>query len=301
VRNDGDCLNPNHQNPVAGVPTTVCVRVRNDMATTVTNIDIDLYFASAALGLSWPVSWNPIGTFHIPNIPPMSQVVVPIPWNTPNLAGHFCLLARADALEDPVGSGFDTVAPADLVQNNNSIGMRNLNIVSFPEIIHCDDLTDTVSSDDIPFDVINTTDFTTAVSIRFDSSDFPLGSGVIEVNPGALYGRWTSLTNFTVAGPDLILDGFPAIIEGVELDPYEVATLLMSLAAPGDVPFEISVTEVVDMDIVGGINYQRLLPTCTYLPLVLQAYTPTPGSAGSYLPVRDIFTNRAHLRGGLLE
>jgi len=301
VRNDGDCNNITHQNPVAGVSTTVCVRVRNRMGTPVTNIDVDLYFASAALGLSWPVSWSGIGTINIPVLPPLSEIVVAIPWNTPNITGHFCMLARADSLEDPIGSGYDTVLPVDLVQNNNNISMRNLNIVDFPEITICEDLTDTVYTDQVPFDIINTADALVLVDIVFDSADFPLGAGEIVVDPGVLWGRWTSLTNFNQVGLTLIATAFPASINNVGMTPYELATLQMSMSAPGDIEFEISVTEWKDGHLVGGINYVRLLPTCTYLPIILKAYTPPLEILAGSLPLGDLYFNQEHIRGGLIE
>jgi hypothetical protein len=301
VRNDGDCSNTTHQNPVAGVPTTVCVRVRNRLTTPVTKIDVDLYFASAALGLSWPVSWSGIGTINIPVLPPLSQIVKAVPWNTPNITGHFCLLARADALEDPIGSGYDTVAPSDLVQNNNNISQRNLNIVDYPEITSCEDLTDTLYTDQVPFDVINTANALVSVDIVFDSADFPLGAGEIVVDPGALWGRWTSLTNFNQVGLTLIATAFPASINGVGMTPYELATLQMNISAPGGVKFEISVTEWKDDHIIGGIDYVRLLPNCTYLPIILNAYTPPLEMLAGSLPLVDLYFNREHIGGVLIE
>ena len=46
-----------HQNPQAGQRNYVYVRVLNRGATTVTNIDVTLYYGASGLGLGWPGSW----------------------------------------------------------------------------------------------------------------------------------------------------------------------------------------------------------------------------------------------------
>lgn len=267
TRNDGDCTNNTHQNPEAGEPTTICVRVRNRLLTPVTNIQVDLYFASAGLGLSWPASWAGIGSSNIPVLAPMSSVVKAIPWNTPNILGHFCLLARADSFEDPISSGPDTVLPVDVVPNNNNIAQRNLNTVDFPEFTFCDEITDKQSTDTFSFDVVNTKSSTETVDIHFDSADFPLDEGQVVLKPGALWGRWDSLINFNQIGMSLEVNGFPAEMNGVDLGPHETISMIMEITAPGDTEFEISVSELKGDKMLGGISYARILPACVYLPI----------------------------------
>jgi hypothetical protein len=137
VRNDGDCTNPTHENPVPGSTTTVCVRVRNRLTTTVTNINVDVYWGVAALGLWWPGSWSYVGTVSIPSLGGGGITVQQVAWSVPSTSGHFCLLARADATEDPIGSGPDTVVPVDNVRNNNNIVQRNTNVVDYPPVTKC--------------------------------------------------------------------------------------------------------------------------------------------------------------------
>ena len=66
------------------------------------------------------------GSFNIPLLPGNTAAVNSVPWNVPISVQQFGLLIRADAPDDPIGSGPDTVLPVDDVQNNNNIAQRNV-------------------------------------------------------------------------------------------------------------------------------------------------------------------------------
>jgi hypothetical protein len=275
VRNDGDCTDLTHENPTAGSNTTVCIRVRNRLSTTVQNTTVNLYWASAALGLSWPGSYNPVGNFNIASLPGLSETVQSVSWSVPALAGHFCLLARADSPpHDPIGSGPDTQVPTDLTQNNNNIAQRNSNVVNFTEIKECGFYSTTVQTETVIFDAVNTEASPTKVDIIFDSSDFPLGTGTFIVDPGSLWGDWTSLSNFNQSGNTLIPTAFPATMVDVQMAPNETARMSMTLAAEIDVRFTVEVEETWNDESVGGITYVRSLPRCVYLPIIMKETTP---------------------------
>ncbi|MGD9317501.1 MAG: hypothetical protein PVG56_11740 [Anaerolineae bacterium] len=276
VRTDGDCSQTAHQNPIAGRTNTICVRVRNRMATAVSNISLDLYYGSAALGLIWPGSYSIAGSAHIANLAGGDQVVISVPWNTPNLTGHFCLLARANSPDDPIGSGFDTQVPQDHVPNNNNISMKNVNIVAYPEG-ECGLITEKTDTDVVHLDVVNTTGHVATVDVVFDSPDFPLDTGEIVVEPGTLWGRWSSLTSFDQADHTLLPSGFPASMNGITMEPYETAHMTLTLTAEIDVRFILQISELVDGEPVGGVDYLRELPHCIYTPIILRNYrTPAP-------------------------
>jgi hypothetical protein len=278
VRTDGNCANTTHQNPVAGTANTICVRVRNRMTTTVSDITVNLYWGSAALGLYWPGSYSSAGSAHIASLAGGAQAVVAVPWNTPNITGHFCLLARADSSDDPVGSGPDTTIPQNDVQNNNNISMKNVNIVAYPEL-SCGSFTSTPDTDVVYLDVVNPTGHGATVDVELDSGDFSLGTGEIVVDPGAL--TWSSLNNLAVVGPDLIATGFPAKIVGIDMDPYETVRISVTITAPLDERFVLHVSEWVDGEPVGGVDYVRMLPHCTFSPIILKNYSaPTTALGG---------------------
>lgn len=274
VRNDGDCTQSGHQNPTPGTTATVCVQVRNRMTAAVDDITVNMYWANAALGLTWPGSFTYLGTFNIANLGGGATKVRKVLWNVPYTTGHFCLRARADAPKDPLGSGPDTVSPVDYVQNNNNIAQKNANTVAFDPITECGVYTTTVQTDTVYFDAVNTTNAKATVDIQFDSSDFPLGSGTFIVEPGTLWGRWDTLTNFNQSGNTLLPTDFAAVMGGIEMAPHETARMTMTVAAEIDERFTISVVELIDNTEVGGIDYVRDLPRCVYLPVILKNLKP---------------------------
>jgi PKD repeat protein len=275
VRNDGDCTQTAHQNPVPGTTTTVCVRTRNRLTTTVDNITVRVYWASAALAITWPDSFTFLSGFGIPSLAGGAEQVQSVSWSVPYLVGHFCLRARADAPDDPIGSGPDAMLPVDHVPYNNNIAQRNTNIVDYPEVTGCGFYSTEVYTDVVYFDAVNTNNSATAVNIVFDSTDFPLGTGTLIVEPGGLWGRWSTLTNFNQAGNTLLPIGFPATMGNISMAPRETARMTMTIAAEIDERFTISVVEqkVGGAD-VGGIEYIRRLPICAYLPLVVKDWRP---------------------------
>lgn len=275
VRDDGDCTNLTHENPTAGSSTTVCIRVRNRMSTTVQNTTVNVYWASAALGLSWPGSFSPVGNFNIPSLAGYAETVQSVSWNVPAISGHMCLLARADSPpHDPIGSGPDTVVPVDEVPNNNNIAQKNSNVVDFTEIKECGFYSTTVQTETVIFDAVNTEASPIQVDISFDSSDFPLGTGTFIVDPGSLWGDWASLSNFSTSGNTLIPTAFPATMVDVQMAANETARMTMTLAAEIDVRFTVTVEETKDGESVGGITYVRDLPRCVYLPVIMKETTP---------------------------
>jgi PKD repeat protein len=273
VRNSMDS-GTTHQNPIPGITNYVYVRVRNRMTSTVTNITVPVYWANAALGTSWPGSWSYIGSFNVASLAGGAQVVKVIPWNTPYTTGHFCLRVRADAPDDPVGSGPDTVAPVNWPPNNNNIAQKNVNVVDYPTVRHCGFYSSTVHTDVVFFDAVNTKASKTTVDIVFDSNDFPLGDGELIVEPGSLGGRWTSLVNFDQSGGTLLPTAFPATMGGISMAASETAHMSMTVTAEIDEKFSIRVEEKVDGEEVGGIEYVRQMPDCVYVPVITRRAAP---------------------------
>jgi hypothetical protein len=125
------------------------------------------------------------------------------------------------------------------------------------------------------------------VDVVFDSPDFPLDSGEIVVEPGALWGRWFSLTGFDQVGQTLIPSAFPASMGGITMDPYETAHVTLTLTAEIDVRFSLQVSELVDGTLIGGVEYVRVLPYCIYNPAIKRNYSSLvpawlPLPAGAY-------------------
>jgi hypothetical protein len=154
--------------------------------------------------------------------------------------------------------------------------MRNVNIVAYPEG-ECGLITEETDTDVVYLDVVNPTGHVATVDVVFDSPDFPLGSGEIVVEPGTLWGRWSSLTSFDQADHTLLPNGFPASMNGITMEPFETAHMTLTLTAEIDVRFILQVSELVDSEPVGGVDYLRELPHCVYAPITLRNYqAPAP-------------------------
>lgn len=152
--NDG-FTNHTHQNPeyVGSNPVRyVYVRVRNrGCATTTGNESINLYWAKASSGLSWPAPWtntsgNPqmggafpaqtVGTTN--SIAAGDERIFEFAWTVPNpvLYGtadfgpdswHFCLLARVVASNDPMFNEVNNDLHGNVKRNNN-IAWKNITV-----------------------------------------------------------------------------------------------------------------------------------------------------------------------------
>ncbi|MCO6453133.1 MAG: VWA domain-containing protein [Caldilineales bacterium] len=284
VRNndDGGAV---HQNPIGGQRNYIYARVWNRGSTTVQNIDVNLYFAQTSLGLVWPDDWNELSPSRtIASLAPGQSAVVSIPWDTPNLAGHFCLFVRINAPGDPLR--------VNNVEWENNLAMHNLHILEYPQpqagACNLDD--NGLQTDRVAFDVANTLGNSTLVDLTITVSN--LGSDAeVRFEPGPLTGRWASLDGLEPE-PDgrLLVTSFPARLYGIRMNPGEQRTVHVEVKAPGNSRFTIGLTEYIRGKVVGGNTYQRYLPPCPLaLPLILQTSQslPTPTPTATPCPTDD--------------
>ncbi len=259
-----------HENPQAGQRNFIYARVTNRGATRVRDIDVAFYFGNPSLGLSWPDNWTPLeATARIDSLAPGQTTVVSIPWDIPNISGHFCLLVRISADDDPIRLN-------DTAWDNN-IGQRNLHIIAYPQPAAgaCQLDESGMYSDRIAFDVVNTLAASSLMDFEISASGLP-PQAEVRFEPGPLAGRWSSLDGLVVeADGRLRLVRSPARVFGVRLNPYEKRTVFLEVKAPGNSRFTVGLSEIVRGQVVGGNTYQRYLPPCPLaLPLILG---PRPG------------------------
>lgn len=261
-----------YQNPQAGQRNFIYARIWNRGTTTVTDIDVTFYFGSPNLGLTWPDGWTQLpATRRISSLDPGSHAIVSIPWDVPNLAGHFCLMVRIWSPDDPIRHLH--------IHWENNVAQRNAHIIDYPQPSAGDcELDDNgQQTDRIAFDVMNTLNTSTLADLEITISRLPAGAEV-RFEPGPLSGRWTSLDGL-VQQPDgrLLVTRFPAMIYGVRLNPNELRTVHVEVAAPGNSRFTVGLTELVRGVVVGGNTYQRYLPPCpTYLPVITKPVGACP-------------------------
>jgi zinc metalloprotease ZmpB len=120
-----------HEEPLAGFPSFVHVRVRNRGTDPATDASVKLFHADPASGLVWPTAWTPAATAQLASsgpIPPGGQTVIgPFSW-LPAAAGPISLLASVSAAGD--ASNADTVsgpiAHTRLVPLDNNLAQRDV-------------------------------------------------------------------------------------------------------------------------------------------------------------------------------
>lgn len=114
-----------HQNPIAGAPNYVYVKLHNGTSGATGNLE--LYVANASTGLAWPTDWTRIATTTIGALAAGETRIVESTW-TPTVRGHFCLVARwsspSDLMTVPEGWAIEAN-----VRANNNLVWRNVNII----------------------------------------------------------------------------------------------------------------------------------------------------------------------------
>jgi zinc metalloprotease ZmpB len=120
-----------HEEPLAGFPSFVYVRVRNRGTEAAADPSVKLFQADPASGLDWPSTWTPAATAQLAASGPIPSggetVVGPFSWSLP-AAGPVSLLASASATGD--ASNADTVsgpiANWRLVPFDNNLAQRDV-------------------------------------------------------------------------------------------------------------------------------------------------------------------------------
>ena len=116
-----------HQNPEYGQPNEINVNVKNRGAATAFNTTVEVYWAHAATGLSWPADWNLLGTDTIGSLAVGADIAATVKW-TPPSTGHYCLIARLVNPQDPMTNP-ETSNINYNTRYNNNIAWRNMNVV----------------------------------------------------------------------------------------------------------------------------------------------------------------------------
>lgn len=153
-------LTVEHQNPVYyanNTPNYIRVKVKNNSCIVSSgNEQLNVYWAKASAGLSWPNPWNggivypptnasmggSVGLQNIPVLQPGQEVTLNFPWIVPNPDNygnidqwHFCLLARIVSSNDSMTFTENWDINTN-TRNNNNIAWKNVTVVSPPNPIN---------------------------------------------------------------------------------------------------------------------------------------------------------------------
>lgn len=116
-----------HENPVRGRENYAYVKIRGGTVGITGNLE--LYAAPASSGLAWKDAWERIGVVTLSPLEAYDMRIVEFPWK-PLESGHYCLVARWDAAEDPMAVPEGPEIEPNVRANNNLV-WRNLNIVEW--------------------------------------------------------------------------------------------------------------------------------------------------------------------------
>ncbi len=277
VRNQEDGM-VQHQNPQAGKTNHVYVRVRNRGNAPSTGVEVDVYFAAGAASIAWPSGWAFIGTTSVGTVGPGAQVIKSVPWQ-PTSGGHFCFLMRIRAPGDPVNH-------EGLVPFDNNICQKNVEVLDPESTKH-----------DKPIIIANPRGDSIHTDVKFDSSTIPAGGSVVATfKDPALFDSWQKAGG-TIDGGTIItgtnsiqLDvtgGGPgprkidAVLNRVPLPAGGSSTLDINMTVPPPTQSgrqlsvqqaqqseaELMIQQIIDDEVVGGVQYRppELIPL--YLPL----------------------------------
>src|SRR5690606_27133841 len=116
---------------------------------------LKLYWSKASTSLAWDSHWNgtnftdpdnpnwigplkgdEIGTLTIPPLESGEETIIKFPWFPPNPENyegmnpepwHFCLLARIESVDDPIGD--ETTILGHNVRKKNNIAQKNVSVI----------------------------------------------------------------------------------------------------------------------------------------------------------------------------
>jgi hypothetical protein len=248
-----------HENPVSGSTNYVHVRVHNLGSSSASNVEVALYWADTSIATAWQNDFNLIGTtYTISNIPAGGSVEHTWSWYvdpTIGLGHHFCFVATADSVDDPMTGGpWTYVAPYD-----NNIGQKNITIVEGKagQTLQTSFFIENNMKQSIPFDLV------------IDRSDFPKGE-LILLLPADMMESFLEKSNL-LAGlefvdrkgqemPGLLVTAKEkAVIRSIVLEPMEKREVTLEITIPEEAEigeeFTVRIEEVSEVEVIGAVTF----------------------------------------------
>ena len=270
-----------HENPRFGQENCVLVNVKNRGTAPVADAKLEVYYANASMGLTWPDDWTPVGTYDLPGINGGDSFIANLPWSPPD-TGHYCLIARIVSVSDPMAVVEDWIV-GDNARANNNIAWRNMNVTDCVR----------VPAKKVEVRARNTgrrnqggggllmaasagITATNPVTFEFTASDdFITTGGEAILDLGPLFTRWQGAgangTNVVATnGTQVRFTGSPAYLRDIPMGEREVVVLNFTMAAaevmPGDGTnhvYDLALNQLVDEERIGGVSYALIAPTAT--------------------------------------
>jgi hypothetical protein len=265
-----------HQDPIAGQPNYVYLRVRNRGSAPSSGSDsAKVYWHEPSLGIKCG-DWAEIGSQPIASIPAQTgETLLVFPWN-PIRSGHTCLHGEIISTDDPIAN------PCDVPWDNN-LNQRNVNIIA--PATGLDQGLDAQAAGEITFSVTNVKAAAKPVDLMVDVSGVP-DSNAVRLDLGSVLGfRWATAgaagsgIDWTGGTVVTITASSTGTITGIPMLAGETQTVTLRVDAPSASTAQVTVYEAIDSGmgvslvdaVIGGNTYIFGSETnVTYLPIILK-------------------------------
>lgn len=249
-----------HQNPEFGQWNYIYVKLHNGKSQVANGI-LELYWAHASTGLSWPGDWTYITGVPVNGFSAHSTKIIEVPWNNLPGTGHYCLLARWNSGSEPMLETNDIVSN---VRNSNNLVWRNLNIVDF--------VPDSVQEAD--FIVRNSSKEKASISLKIASPEneldhsFILDGQVIVRFDDSLMKAWTlggmQGSGFTSLGGNefLVKDPAGAKFENLIMNGLQIGRTHVKFTKLATTPKRQYIIDAIQYKtgqqsaVIGGVSYE---------------------------------------------
>jgi len=287
IRNNADD-SPLHQNPRYGQTNHVYVTVNNRGGSSSSHIgnSVELLWAYAATGQTWPRHWHSIGITQLPSIASYDSHTLSLSWSPPG-EGHYCLLARVISEEDPMTFP-ETNSIGENARNNNNIACRNLNVIG-PA---CD-------ADLLVRNVIcSTGEYSSTVDLFVEGDErLFTTSGRVVIDLGALFERWQhnggqgeGVSLFE--GTKVRVTSASATIIGIPMQPEEEQSIRVVIDSSQPLlesdSYLVTVKQAICGQVIGGVT-SDVSACVSPLPIEYPDVTPIPTEQPSTVPEPTTF------------
>jgi hypothetical protein len=262
-----------HQDPLAGQPNCVYMRVRNRGSAESNGADTArVYWHEPSLGIKCG-DWAPIGDRIISaTLAHTGTQLLIFTW-TPTRTGHTCLQGEIVSNDDPVAY------PCDIAWDNN-LSQRNVDIIPGGSGLSAQ------AAGGIVFEVTNIKDKPKPVTLVVDVSAVT-DTNAVRLDLGSdLAARWASVDGLTKSsgiawsGGSLVTvtNHTSGTIAGLPMAAGETQTVTLLVNAPSVKTTTVTIYEAIDAGpgvaladaVVGGNTYIFNTKSDTYLPVILK-------------------------------
>lgn len=251
------------QDPEYGQQNCVYVKVFNNgpyaFPPQIANGMLELYWADASVGLSWPTQWTLIDSVAISNLAAGGTVTLGAPW-WPAGVGHYCLIARIVSAGDPIGTNSSWIPT--YTQFNNNVAWRNVNVVN---------LNPFAPFNDVEFILRNVAEGADMVDLWLgpanlkERSFLEQGKVTVRLTP-EVFQRWVANGaqgyGFEIVEENTLtlIDVNGARLNGIPLAYEEAHPVQMTLAVNPDISAEtvyhFDAVQYARGEMVGGVGYE---------------------------------------------